>query len=288
MLRLTIIGCGNVGKSLGRLCSQAGVFEIGEILNQSLSSSKSAAQWIGSGNAISDITELEPADIFLITTNDDSIAATAKHIAEAAILRPGNIIFHCSGALSSAALSILKSSGALTASIHPVKSFATPCESLSDFRGTFCGCEGDTKALEILQPALESIGATTFSVDSEQKSLYHAASVISCNYLTSLLEVSAQTYQQAGIPREIAMQILQPIVQGTVDTIFKHGTTKALTGPIARGDVNTVKTQLAALTEWNPAYAEIYKSLGLVACNLSSQLGNASIEDLDQMSFRLQ
>lgn len=283
MLRLNIIGCGNVGKSLGRLWTETNVFEIGDILTQSLESATAAKQWIGSGHPISSMNSMQPADVFLITTSDDTLADAAESLVKANILKTGNIVLHCSGALSSEVLQLTQQSGAYTASIHPVKSFATPCESLSDFQGTFCGCEGDKKALEVLEPAFEKIGATTFQVDPQQKPLYHAASVLSCNYLTSLIEVSTQAYEKAGIPREIAQKIMQPIVQGTVDNIFEHGTTKALTGPIARGDTKTVSNQLNAMENWNPAYAEIYKSLGLVACSLSEKQGNASAAQLNEM-----
>lgn len=276
MLRLNIIGCGSVGKSLGRLWSTSGTFEIGDILNRSLHSSQNAVDWIGAGRAIEQLSSISPADIFLISTNDDSLCEMAMRLSESNVLKPGNIVLHCSGAVNSNLLESVTVAGAYTASIHPVKSFATPCSTLSDFAGTFCGSEGDSQALEILEPAFAAIGATTFRIDPAQKKLYHAASVISCNYLTSLIELSAQAYEKAGIPRATAMQIMQPIVMGTADNIFKLGTTKALTGPIARGDHQVVEDQHSALKEWNPDYADIYSSLGKIAYQLAAKQNSAS------------
>ena len=171
MLRLNIIGCGNVGKSLGRLWTKAGVFEIGDILNRSQQSSDNAVKWIGSGRAIEKVESIRPADVFLITTSDDALSCAAEELSNSGTIKAGNIVLHCSGALSSDILTSLKNTGAHIASIHPVKSFATPCDSLSNFEGTFCGAEGDPQAREILEPAFTEIGPPTFRVDPTQKSL---------------------------------------------------------------------------------------------------------------------
>ena len=173
-----------------------------------------------------------------------------------------------------------KAVGALIASVHPVKSFADPAQAIGDFAGTFCGMEGDVAALDVLQSAFTRIGANLFPLNAQTKTLYHTASVMACNYLVALQEVSLQTFAQAGVERELAMQILQPIVQGTAANIFHLGTTQALTGPIARGDDSVVAKQLQALAQWQPDYAQLYRLLGKTACELSAQQAHASEESL--------
>ena len=140
--------------------------------------------------------------------------------------------------------------------------------------------EGDDQALALLQPAFESIGARCFRIDASGKSLYHAASVIACNYLVTLEEISLQTFEAAGIGRETALQILGPILRGTVENILALGTTGALTGPVARGDVSIVERHLQALEQWNPEVAALYRRLGMVTADLSDKQGNAPHESL--------
>ena len=201
-------------------------------------------------------------------------------LSDSGLLRTGDIVFHCSGALASTDLVSAQEAGALTGSVHPIKSFAAPNESIETFNGTFCGVEGDERSLEVLRPAFEAIGGKTFAIDPQFKTIYHAAAVMVCNYLTSLLEVGAQTYAKAGLDRETSMQVMEPIVRGTMENIFRSGTVAALTGPIARGDHSIVAKQLSALSDWNPRFGNLYRDLGAVALELSRLQGTASPDSL--------
>ena len=273
---LNIVGCGNTGKTLACLWSVQQTFKIGTILNRSVKSALAAVKFIGAGQAVNSLDEMRPANVFLIATPDNHIVESCDALSASGLLQPGSVVFHCSGSMPSDVLQSVKQQGAAIASVHPVKSFANPKASLKTFAGTFCGVEGDDEALNVLRPAFESIGATTFAVNPEFKTLSHAASVMVCNYLTALLEVGIQAYAKAGLERDMAMQVMQPIVQGTADNIFSLGTTEALTGPIARGDDDVVARQLDALGDWNPDYADLYRDLGRVALELSRQQGTAS------------
>ncbi|MEZ4599473.1 MAG: Rossmann-like and DUF2520 domain-containing protein [Syntrophotaleaceae bacterium] len=284
MKKLNIIGCGHVGRTLGRLWHRETVFSLGDILNRTEESGSEAACFIGAGRAVGELESMGPADLFLIGTPDDRIAASCERLAGSGLLRPGDLVFHCSGALPSTALVSARQAGAFIGSVHPVKSFAAPEVSVESFAGTFCGWEGDEGALRILRPAFEQIGGKTFTIDPRFKTLYHAAAVMVCNYLTALIEIGAQTYVKAGLERETAMQVMEPIVRGTVENIFASGTVRALTGPIARGDHATVSGQLAALSDWNPRLAEIYRDLGATALELSHLQGTASPEALASLA----
>lgn len=275
MTSLSIIGCGNAAGTLGHLWQQAGVFSIEGILNRSLDSGRRAAAFIGAGTAVGTIDALPASDIYLVGTPDKTIDTICSQLAGSGNLRKESAVFHLSGALASSVLDSARQVGAAIASIHPVKSFADPANSANSFTGTWCGCEGDAAALKALKPAFEAIGARLFDIDAEHKSLYHAASVIACNYLVALEEVSLQTFEQAGVPRLQAMQILEPILHGTVDNIVKLDSADALTGPIARGDTEIVEKQLEALKTWKPEIAELYKQLGRVTTDLSEKQGHA-------------
>ncbi|MEZ4483094.1 MAG: DUF2520 domain-containing protein [Syntrophotaleaceae bacterium] len=120
------------------------------------------------------------------------------------------------------------------------------------------------------------------------KTIYHAAAVMVCNYLTSLIEIGTQTYLKAGLDRETALQLMEPMVRGTVENIFNSGTVRALTGPIARGDHALVSKQLAALSAWNPRFANLYRDLGVTALELSRLQGTAPRDALATLAELLE
>jgi predicted short-subunit dehydrogenase-like oxidoreductase (DUF2520 family) len=280
MKSLTIIGCGVVGKVLGRLFHDSRLFEIRDILNRSLESGRQGAAFIGAGRAVSGVEQLRPADLYLIAASDDAIAGCAAALAASGSCAAGAVVCHLSGALPSTVLAPLRDRGAAVASVHPVKSFADPSASVADFAGTWCGVEGDASAVALLSEAFAAIGGRLFPVDTAFKSLYHAGSVLVCNYLTALIEVGVTAYEKGGLPRETALQVMEPLVRGTLDNVFRVGTAQALTGPIARGDLAVVAGQLAALEGWDSEVALVYRVLGRVAVDLSRRKGAAADGDL--------
>ena len=281
--RLSVIGCGSAASTLARLWHDAGVFRIGGILNSSPESSSRAVAFIGAGTAAATIGELPESDLYLIGCPDDRIRTCCEQLARSGLVTEETLVFHLSGALSSDELAAAREQGAAVASLHPVKSFADPAKAITDFAGTWCGMEGDDGALAMLEPACEAIGARTFRLEASGKSLYHAASVIACNYLVTLEELSLQTFEAAGIGRETALQILGPILRGTVENILALGTTEALTGPIARGDVSVIEHQVKSLEQWNPGIATLYRQLGLATVDLSKKQGHAAADALDEI-----
>jgi predicted short-subunit dehydrogenase-like oxidoreductase (DUF2520 family) len=255
--RLAIIGPGRVGKALGRLFHDSGAVVVGDILARHSDSAAAAVAFIGAGRPLTDFNLLEPADIFMLSVADDQIGACAGHLAKSR-LASGSIVFHCSGALTAAVLAPAQQAGAHIASIHPVRSFADPAAVASTFAGTFCGVEGDGPALATLLPLMAQIGARPVAIDPAQKTIYHAAAVFASNYLVTLIDVATQAYGQAGITPELALEMIAPLLRESAENTFRLGPRHALTGPIARGDSQTVERQQQALASWNPAYAALY------------------------------
>ncbi len=287
MNTLNIIGCGHVGKTLAYLWNKNNSFSIQNILTRSIESAEKAVNFIGTGEAINHLEMMRPADVYLIATPDDHIINSCHALLGSNLLKAGDIIFHCSGSLASTTLSEILDQNIYVASIHPVKSFADPSLAINDFQGTFCGIEGDEPALEILLPTFESIGAEIFNIDAEHKTEYHAANVFVCNYITALLALGTKVYSQAGVSKDIAMKVIEPLVRETIDNNFKLGSVKALTGPIARGDYELVKRQINSLSA-SPDVADLYKSLGRVALDLSHEQGTASKESIQNLRLLLQ
>jgi predicted short-subunit dehydrogenase-like oxidoreductase (DUF2520 family) len=268
---LSIIGCGKVGQTLGRLWHDNRVVEIQDILNRSTASGEQAVTFIGAGTVVNNYTGLRPADIFLIAVPDDQIVACCEELANANLLSKDSIVFHCSGALPSSILQAASAQGAAIASIHPIRSFAVPEKIINDFAGTYCGIEGDQDALDIVTSLFASIGAQLVAIKSDEKVLYHAAAVFASNYLVTLLDTAVQTYGQAGIPEDIALKMMASLVRETTENVLEIGPQQALTGPIARGDINAVLNQYRAVKSWNRPYGLLYKKLGSLTARLASR-----------------
>jgi len=287
MRSLNVIGAGRVGRTLARLWNQAHVFAVQDILTVHSATAAGAVEFIGAGRAVRAIDEMRPADIWILTLPASRLAECAQQLAVARLLGDGAIVFHCSGSQSSAELKPAADAGACTASVHPLKSFTDAALAVQTFPGTWCGAEGDAAALGVLKPAFEAIGARVFSIDGDSKMIYHAASVIVCNYLAALLEAGVRCYEKSGLTQETAMQAMEPLVRETLDNVFRVGTAEALTGPIARGDHAVVARQLEALAAWDPQIAEIYRQLGAIAIDLARAQGRAGAEALSAIQRTL-
>lgn len=273
MSTLNLLGAGRVGRACGRLWASARVFDIGDVLARSRESAAEAVRFIGAGRAVASLAEMRRAELWMIATPDDAIGTLARALAASGKLGAGDIVFHASGATPAEELAAVRACGARVASVHPIKTFSDPAQAARTFAGTYCSAEGDVEALERLRPAFERIGARVFDIRSELKPIYHAGGVLSCNYLVALIEQALRAHERAGIPREASLRAIEPMVRETVDAVFARGPARALTGPIARGDVHTVRRQLAAVEGWDARAAAVYRSLGLVAVEVAQAAG---------------
>ena len=297
-LTLSCIGAGRAGKTLCRLfAEQQSEFDLSiqQIINRSESSAAKAVSFIGQGEAAASFDNLLAADIWLIATPDNEIAAVSERLAQSAVLRKGDIVFHCSGALSSKIISskiissqVLSSSAdsVYRASVHPIHSFAHPQNSLTDFAGSACGIEGDRQACDILTALFTAIGGRCFALNADKKALYHAATVMACNNLISLLSLSQQMLEAADVESAAADNILQPLIENSLNNYFHSGGAAALTGPISRGDSKTVEAHIESLKA-HPDWQRIYSNLGEIAVSLSAQQGFASDKQLETISSLL-
>lgn len=283
MKTLNVIGAGRVGRTLASLWEEKRTFRIQDVLDGTEQGARSAVAFIGDGKPASALDSMRAADVWMVTTPDREIAGSAGKLAAAGLLREGDIVFHCSGSLTSGDLAPAAARGAFAASVHPLKSFADPRDAVRTFSGTYCAAEGDAAALEVLGPAFARIGGRLSHIDPQFKMVYHAASVIVCNYLTALLETGLRCYEKAGLPRETARDMMEPIVRETLDNVLRSGTAAALTGPIARGDTEVVEREIEALAGWDERIAEIYRSLGVMAVELARARGEADREALDRI-----
>jgi predicted short-subunit dehydrogenase-like oxidoreductase (DUF2520 family) len=265
-LSLNIVGAGHVGRALGRLFAAHGAFDIQDLLTRSHASAAEAAAFIGTGNPVHGMAALRPAQVWMLAVGDDQIAPVSSALAQRGLL-DGAVVFHCSGARSSADLDA--AGAAFKASVHPVRSFADPAAVASSFAGTFCGIEGQPQALAVLGPAFEAIGARLVPIDAAAKTVYHAASVFASNYLVTVLDAALRAYEAAGIAPDVARELARPLASETLANVLRMGPEAALSGPIARGDEATVARQQAAVTGWDATAGNLYEALAAATRDLA-------------------
>ena len=271
-LKVVIIGKGKVGQSLAQLFSIKGINV--SLVGRSFIDQQHACRL---------------ADISLLTVSDGNIQRVCDALASS--FKAGSIVAHCSGALSSSALISAKNKHCYTASAHPLNTFPSVQASLTTFandqHGSHLYAEGEAIALNKLLPLFAHAGFKTQTINSQAKPLYHAACVFACNYINSLMDMSLSTAEAAGLERNQFWSSLQPLIQATLNNISQQGTAKALSGPIARGDVNTIATHLYELEGVSQQLKKNYADLGLKALELAVENGELSDEKIKKIESLL-
>lgn len=261
---LNLVGCGRVGKTLGRLWHAEQVLQVQDVLTTTLEGAQAAVRFIGAGRAVGELDAMQPADYWFIAVPDRQIAVVAGAMAQLTC-RPA-MAFHASGALAAADLAPLQAAGWRTASAHCILSFATPAVAVQQFAGTPCALEGDA---EPLRPLFAAIGAQCFDIAAQHKLLYHAAAVFGTNFLPVLQATAEALWQHSGVPPRLLPQLRATLLHNAVDNVLALGPAGALTGPAARGDTALVRRQGQALAQWNADAGAAYAALSELAARLA-------------------
>lgn len=272
--KVNLIGAGHVGKTLLRLLSSVPNCELQDVLSARQISAREAVEFAGAGRAVGSYSDLRPADLWILAVPDAQIAKVAAKIT--AVFDPVHtdvpapVAFHCSGFFAADQLAPLKTLGWHLASVHPVLSFADPMEAAQQFKNTYCGMEGDESALKAIKPILSALGAISFDIQSDSKSLYHAAAVISNNFTVVLQAIAREAWAAAGVPDDIAEALNSKLLHATHENVIAKGPRDALTGPAARGDTLVVEQQGQDVTRWHPSAGLIYEEMSKLAHRLKS------------------
>lgn len=271
MRTLNMVGCGRVGKTLGRLWQQHQTLQIQDVLTTSVESAQAAVDFMGAGHAVASLAQMRPADFWLIAVPDRQIHESACAMVQTLASQPPATVFHASGALGSAVLAPLRERGWHVASAHCILSFATPAVAVQQFAGTPCGLEGDAVALHELRPVFAAIGAECFDVAADKKVLYHAAAVFGTNFLPVLQALAEDLWRDSGVPPELLPRLRASLLRNAVDNVLALGPAGALTGPAARGDTALVQRQGQAVNAWDPTAGEAYRALSELAQRLARE-----------------
>jgi predicted short-subunit dehydrogenase-like oxidoreductase (DUF2520 family) len=273
---IAIIGAGKVGSALAILLQREG-YEVAAVASRTAASAEALAARLNCP-ALDSRDAAARAGLVFITTPDREIAPVSAQIAAGGGFKPGQIVAHTSGAHAAGELRGVREAGALALSIHPLQSFAELRAAMENLPGSYFALEGDEAAMPVARQVVDDLKGKCFTISAADKPLYHAAACIASNYLVSLMHFATFLYAGFGLgPRE-AFEALYPLVRGTVANISKVGPTAALTGPVARGDGNTIAGHIRAFKQLDPELRELYGRLGRYTVRVAREKGSITEE----------
>jgi len=159
----------------------------------------------------------------------------------------GCAAFHLSGALSTDVLAPLNARSYSVGALHPLQAIAHPVSGADRIPGSYLAVTGVPEAVAVARRIAAALDSPILTVPSARRPAYHAAAVMASNFLPPLVDAACRILERAGIPFEEALPALVPLIRGTLDNLEEHGIAASLTGPIARGDAETVALHLRAL-----------------------------------------
>jgi predicted short-subunit dehydrogenase-like oxidoreductase (DUF2520 family) len=184
-------------------------------------------------------------------------------------------VVHFSGALSSRVFRNAGRFGITALSMHPVMTFAGTAP-VNSFAGVYFALEGGPKALALGRRLVKELGGKSFVIAADDKPLFHAACVFVSNLADATIDAGVEICQRFGLKPGIALKVLAPLISRTMKNIATQGTAQALTGPVERGDVLTVRRHLSALRQRSPEFLSLYAELSRHAVALAARKGSLS------------
>lgn len=195
----------------------------------------------------------------VLSVPDDAIPEIATTLAGYGEAPPGAAAFHLSGAFSTEPLAPLHARGYAVGTIHPFQTVAHAITGTDLLPGSYFAVSGDPRALSVARRILNVLGSPSVTVPVARRPVYHAAGVFASNYLLAVLGAAARLLGRAGISPDEAFEAILPLARGTLANLEELGPVQALTGPIARGDLETVDLHLRTL---EPGERRLYAALG--------------------------
>jgi predicted short-subunit dehydrogenase-like oxidoreductase (DUF2520 family) len=258
-MSVSLIGAGNLASVLGPALRAAG-YPIESVAFRNAASSQKRAMALAK-RLVSRAVRLEQAepdaDVMWLCHTDDALAETAQKLAR----KPGwrnKIVFHSSGALSSDVLAPLQRAGAHTASLHPMMTFVPGTS--PRLKGVPFAVEGDRQAVAVAHRITRSLGAEIFPIRKDSKVLYHAFGSFSSPLLVATLVTAERVGRAAGLSRAQTRRVMTPILHQTFKNYLERGAAAAFSGPIKRGDLETIRRHMRALRTV-PAVRDVYRAL---------------------------
>ena len=279
MLKSGFIGAGTVGSNLAFRLTAKG-YPVVAVSSSSHVRAEKLAKSIPGCKAANNQTVADKADLVFITTPDDIIG----NIAAGVKWHQGQNVVHCSGADSTAVLEPARKSGARVGTFHPLQTFTSGKGTIENITGTTFAIEAEEPLLTILKDMATTLGGRWIVLKAGDKVIYHAAAVMACNYVVTLVKLATDLWATIGISPQEAKLALLPLLQGTMHNIETTPTLPGcLTGPIARGDAGTIKKHLDVLEETAPELLSVYRELGRQTIPLALDKGTITPRQAEEI-----
>ncbi len=274
MKAFSIVGAGRLGTTLAAALVRRG-WTLEAVVDRDARAARRSRRLLGRGRASTSPAAAAAAKgLVIVAVPDDSIGRAAAALAGAGGSWTGRVVLHTSGLVPSAALAPLGCRGAAVGSLHPIQAFPRRDLPASVFAGVTWGLEGDAAAVETGCRIVRSLRGRVLLLAAGDKPLYHAACALASNALVALEWTAAGLLEGAGLDAPTAAAALEPLLQGTLQNVKSLGLEGALTGPILRGDVETVRRHLEAL-RGRPEERAVYAALGKRILRLAAKRGLA-------------
>jgi predicted short-subunit dehydrogenase-like oxidoreductase (DUF2520 family) len=262
---ISVVGAGRVGTALAVLWQRAG-HRIVAVAGGAATPGRAAAHLPGVP-VLDDTSAARDAEVVLIATPDDAIAAACAQVAPA--LRGDAAVIHASGATG---LDALEAAGRRTLSLHPLQTCPTVEAAVERIPGAaFAVTALDEEGYALGERLALDAGGRPFRLADEAKPLYHAAAVFASNYLVTVTALAEELERSAGVPDPL--DALAPLQAATLANVERVGPAEALTGPAVRGDAATVRKNLEALAAHAPEAVGPYVVLADLALALAERAG---------------
>jgi predicted short-subunit dehydrogenase-like oxidoreductase (DUF2520 family) len=194
-------------------------------------------------------------------------------------------VVHLSGGSELDVLGAVTKAGGLAGCLHPLQTFPgdeTPAAARARFSGIACGIEAPEPLDGVLAGIVEALGGTSFRLEGVDRAAYHAAAVFVSNDVVAAMAAATRAWSLAGLPEGEARGALSALLSASAAAIAERPLIEALTGPVARGDVETVRRQLAALKS-EPELLALYRGLGAELLRLELGLDDAASGALSEL-----
>ena len=264
-MKLGFIGSGKVGQSFGLFMKSKNI-ELSGYYNLNPESAIQAAERTQSMAFMSLADLVTNSDMIGITVNDDQIEQIIDDLLNLKINSSKSFdlsqkwFFHMSGVHDICALKRLSPT---VFGLHPLKAFTQVVENPEILSSIYYGFEAENEAV---REWVNTLNLNILSLNSHQKIKYHLSAVLVSNYLVSLINLGIEQLVSIGIDEDHAEKALLPLIQDTIHNVQSVGHKNALTGPVVRGDVQTIKNHMSQLDSKTRL---IYQELGAYTVSLT-------------------